>query len=149
MPGDIVWVMGMPEGPKGKRVLTTSGHDGFVDISKNGAPKESDMKYALNFLDLCNTKEGQNILNWGVEGVHYDLNEKGEAARRTFAQDPVEGFNQFMTNVVDGLLIQEALKPVQKRHLEIQAENIQYVGRHPAEPLTSEPMRKRILSWIR
>ena len=57
--------------------MPTSGHAGFVAVS-NGAPKENDMKDA-GFLDLCNTKEGQNILNWGVEGVHYDLNEKGEA----------------------------------------------------------------------
>jgi putative aldouronate transport system substrate-binding protein len=142
MPGDIVWVMGMPEGPKGKRVLPTSGHAGFVAISKNGAPKESDMKDALNFLDLCNTKECQNILNWGVEGIHYDLNEKGEATRRSFTQDPMEGFNQFMTNVVDGLLIQEALQPVQKRHLEVQAENIQYCIGNPAEPLTSDTYAK-------
>ena len=50
-------------------------------------------------------KEGQNLLNYGVEGVHYDLNEKGELKRRTFGQDPLEGFNQFMTNVVSGQLL--------------------------------------------
>jgi putative aldouronate transport system substrate-binding protein len=137
MPEDIVWVMGMPEGPKGKKILPTSGHAGFVAISKDGAPTEQDMKDALNFLDICNTKEGQNILNWGIDGVHYDLNEKGEATRRTFATDPREGFNQFMTNVIDGLLIQEAMQPVQQRHVEVQLENIPYCVANPAEPLTS------------
>ena len=138
MPDDIVWVMTMPEGPKGRRILPTSGHAGFVAISKNGAPKEEDMRDALNFLDICNTKEGQNILNYGVEGVHYDLNEKGEVKRRVFGQDPMEGFNQFMTNVVDGLLLMESMQPVQKRREEILLENIPYCIANPAEPLTSD-----------
>lgn len=137
MPDDLVWVMGMPEGPHGKRIQPTSGHAGFVAISRDGAPKEEDMKAALNFLDICNTKEGQNILNWGVEGVHYDLNEKGEAKRRTFSQDPMEGFNQFMTNVVDGLLLQEQMQPVQQRREEVILENIPFCIANPAEPLTS------------
>lgn len=137
MPEDIVWVMGMPAGPNGKFALPTSGHAGFVAISKNGAPTEEDMKSALNFLDICNTKEGQNILNWGVEGVHYDLNEKGEATGRTFAVNPRDGFNQFMMNVIDGLLIPQEMKPVQLRHVEVQSENIQYCVGNPAEPLTS------------
>ncbi len=142
MPADIVWVMPMPAGPDGRRAFPTSGHAGFVAISKNGAKTEQDMKDALNFLDITNSKEGQNILNWGVEGINYDLNEKGEATRRTFKADPNEGFNQFMTNVVDGLLIPEALQPVQKRHLEIQAENIPYCIANPLEPFTSDTYAK-------
>ena len=63
---------------KGQKSTTNIRHAGFVAISKDGAPKEQDMLDALNFLDICNTKEGQNLLNYGVEGVHYDLNEKGE-----------------------------------------------------------------------
>ncbi len=143
MPADIVWVMGMPAGPEGKRVFATSGHAGFVAISKNGAPTEQAMKDALAFLDMTNSKEGQNILNWGVEGINYDLNEKGEATRRPFPTgDPNEGFNQFMTNCVDGLLIPEALQPVQKRHLEVQTENIPYCIADPTGPYTSNTYAK-------
>ena len=137
MPANIVWVMPMPAGPKGKRALPTSGHAGFVAISKNGAPDEQAMKDALSFLDMTNSKEGQNILNWGLEGVHYDLNDKGEATRRTFKADPKEGLNQFMTNVVDDKLILEANEPVQKRHLQIQLENIPFCIGNPIEPFTS------------
>ncbi|ANX00285.1 hypothetical protein CSTERLE_01100 [Thermoclostridium stercorarium subsp. leptospartum DSM 9219] len=137
MDDDIVWVMGMPEGPFGKRILPTSGHVGFVAISKAGAPTEEDMRDALNFLDLCNTKEAQNILYFGVEGIHYDLTEEGYVKRRQFDQDPMEGFNQFMTNVVDGLLLMEEMTPVQKRREEVILENIPYCVANPAEPLTS------------
>lgn len=143
MPADIVWVMGMPAGPKGKMVLPTSGNAGFVAISKAGAPTEQAMKDALAFLDMTNTKEGQNILNWGVEGINYDLNDKGEATRRAFPTgDPNEGFNQFMTNCVDDLLIPEALQPVQKRHLAVQAENMPFCVPNPVEPFTSNTYAK-------
>ena len=137
MPDDLVWIMGMVEGPKGKRVTPTSGHAGFVAISKSGAPKEADMKDALKFLDITNTKDGQNLLNFGVEGVHYDFNDKGEVVVRKFDQDPKEGLNQFMTNVTDKLLPIER-KPVQQRTVEVQAENIEYCVGNPAEPLTSD-----------
>lgn len=143
MPSDIVWVEGMPAGPKGKRVFATSGNAGFVAISKAGAPTEQAMKDALAFLDMTNSKEGQNILNWGVEGINYDLNDKGEATRRPFPTgDPNEGFNQFMTNCVDNQLIPEALQPVQKRSLEVQAENIQYCISDPTAPFTSDTYAK-------
>lgn len=133
---DNVWVMGMVEGPKGKRVLPTSGHAGFVAISKNGAPKEEDMKDALNFLDILNTEEGQNLLNFGVEGVHYNFNDKKEVVTIKFDPDPREGLNQFMTNVVDKLYPLEQ-KPIQKHALEVQRENMNYAVANPAEPLTS------------
>lgn len=131
-----VWVMGMVEGPKGKKVLPTSGHAGFVAISKNGAPKEADMKNALEFLDLLNTEEGQNLLNYGVEGIHYNLTDKKEVVSVKFDPDPREGINQFMTNVVDKLFLQEQ-KPIQKHTLEVQKENLKFAVANPAEPLTS------------
>ena len=42
-----------------------------------------------------------------------------------------------MMNVVEGLLIPQALEPVQQRHLEVQTENIPFCVGNPAEPLTS------------
>lgn len=134
---DNIWVMGMVEGPKGKRILPTSGHAGFVAISKNGAKTEDDMRNALQFLDLLNTEEGQNLLNYGVEGYHYDLNDKGEAVPRKFEQDPREGLNQFMTNVVDKLLPQEST-PIQTEIEKVQADNEEFIIPNIAEPLTSD-----------
>lgn len=131
-----VWVAPMVEGPRGKKVYPTSGHAGFVAISKNGAKTEEDMRDALQFLDILNTEEGQNLLNFGVEGVHYNFNDKKEVVSVKFDPDPREGLNQFMTNVVDRLYLQEQ-QPIQKRALEIQNENIDFAVANPAEPLTS------------
>lgn len=139
---DNVWVMGMVEGPKGIRVQPTSGHAGFVAITKSGAKTEADMLDALNFIDLTNTVEGQNLLNFGVEGVHYDLNDKGEVVARKFEQDPREGLNQFMTNVVDRLMPVEQT-PIAARVLEVQKENMAFVVGNPCEPLTSNTYADR------
>lgn len=136
---DNIWLFGAVEGPMGKRVLPTSGHAGFVVITKSGAPTEEDMRDALSFLDFTNGEEGQNILNYGIEGIHYDLNDKGEVVVRTFPQEenPMEGLNQFMTNVVDRLLPLEQT-PLQARINEVQKDNIELVVANPCEPLTSD-----------
>lgn len=134
---DNIWVTGMVEGPQGRRVLPTSGHAGFVAISKNGAPTEEDMRDALNFLDMLNSEEAQNLLEYGVEGIHYDLNDKGEVVRRQFEVDPREGINQFMMNVVDKLLPVEST-PIQIQIDKVQKENEEFVVPNPAEPLISD-----------
>ena len=127
----------MVEGPQGRRVLPTSGHAGFVAISKNGAPTEEDMGDALNFLDMLNSEEAQNLLEYGVEGIHYDLNDKGEVVRRQFEVDPREGINQFMMNVVNKLLPVEST-PIQIQIDKVQKENEEFVVPNPAEPLISD-----------
>lgn len=133
-----VEVIPMPAGPDGKiHALPTPGNAGFVAISKNGAPKESDMKDALNFLDKTNSKEAQNLLNFGVQGVHYDLNAQGEVVVKVFDKDPREGLNQFMTNVIDGLLLPQHQIDVQKQSDQVQKDNLKYVVPNPALPLTS------------
>ena len=64
MGDDIVWVMGMPEGPKGRRVQPTSGHAGFVAISKDGAPKEQDMLDALISLTYAIQRRTESFKLW-------------------------------------------------------------------------------------
>lgn len=134
---DNIWVMTMPEGPNGRYVLPTTGNSGFVAITKNGVKNEAALADALNFLDLCNTKQVQNLLNYGVEGVHYDLTLNGEVKVRVFDQDPKEGFNQFMMNVSDKLMTVEQTA-IQKQNTKVQANNVQYVVPNPCEPLTSD-----------
>lgn len=137
---DNVWVMGMVEGPDGvRRVQPISGHAGFVAITKSGAPKEQDMKDALAFLDILNTREGQDLISYGVEGVHYDLNDQGEIVAKTFPnqENPLEGFNQIMMDVADVGTPRALPYPVDRRVEEVQKENIDFVVANPTEPLTS------------
>lgn len=46
-----------------------AGYAGLISVTK--AVSEEDLPKVLKFLDWCNTAEGQNVLNSGLEGVTY------------------------------------------------------------------------------
>ena len=52
-----------------------AGFSGEIVVTK--AVKEEDLPKVMKFLDWCNTAEGQMLLNWGVEGFTYLLDEEG------------------------------------------------------------------------
>ena len=52
-----------------------AGFSGEIVVTK--AVKEADLPKVMKFLDWANTAEGQMMLNWGVEGVTYLLDEEG------------------------------------------------------------------------
>ncbi len=53
-----------------------AGFNGEILIMKK-AVKEEDLPKVLKFLDWCNSPDGQTILNAGLEGLTFDVNEKG------------------------------------------------------------------------
>ena len=52
-----------------------AGFSGEIVVTK--AVKEADLPKVMKFLDWVNTAEGQMLINWGVEGVTYLLDEEG------------------------------------------------------------------------
>ncbi|MBQ7139678.1 MAG: extracellular solute-binding protein [Clostridia bacterium] len=52
-----------------------AGFSGEIVVTK--AVKEADLPKVVKFLDWANTFEGQMLLNWGVEGVTYLLDDEG------------------------------------------------------------------------
>ena len=52
-----------------------AGFSGEIVVTK--AVKEADLPKVMKFLDWVNTAEGQMMINWGVEGVTYLLDEEG------------------------------------------------------------------------
>jgi len=52
------------------------GFAGEILVMKS-AVKEEDLPKVLKFLDWCNSPEGQTIINAGLEGLTYDVNEDG------------------------------------------------------------------------
>jgi putative aldouronate transport system substrate-binding protein len=145
--GEMVWVMGPVANAKGdKKIMVTTGNAGYVAISKNGAPTEADMKHYLTFMDRCNDEIGQNILNYGTEGITYDRNSEGFITMLTADEivkrggtgtDVVSGWNQFMMNTVD-LLYKQNTNPRQIQHEKVFKENLNYAVHNPVIALTSE-----------
>jgi len=52
------------------------GFAGEILVMKKSVSEE-DLPKVLKFLDWCNSSEGQTILNGGLEGLTYDVNEEG------------------------------------------------------------------------
>ena len=99
--GEMVWVMGTVANSNGDRFIRAHpGHNGYVAISTIGAQTEEDLMHHLNFLNLINSPEGQNIVSFGAEGYNWE-NVGGSVRQFTPDEVPagldvVEGLNQFM-----------------------------------------------------
>ena len=53
-----------------------AGFNGEILVMKS-AVSEADLPKVLKFLDWCNTPEGQTLINAGLEGLTYDVDEEG------------------------------------------------------------------------
>ena len=99
--GEMVWVMGTVANRHGdRRIRAHAGHAGYVAISTIGAPTEESRDRHLDFMNMINSPQGQNIVSWGAEGYNW---ENVGGAVRQFTPDEVvpeaevvEGLNQFM-----------------------------------------------------
>ena len=67
-----------------------AGFNGEILIMKKSV-SEQDLPKVLKFLDWCNSPEGQTIINAGLEGLTYEVNENG---RRYTPQDKVDEFTK-------------------------------------------------------
>ncbi len=84
------------------RMVPTVGYNGEVVITK-AVKTEEDMLKCLKFLDWCNSAEGQTLLNWGIEGLTYGMNEEGFRTildeQTQFVQAVQHSLNQLGMNV--------------------------------------------------
>ncbi len=75
---DIIWAM-IPGVKDDDGIMKlwpqNAGYSGVVAITK--AVKEADLPKVLSFLDWCNTKEGQTLLNCGIDGLTYWIYDDG------------------------------------------------------------------------
>jgi putative aldouronate transport system substrate-binding protein len=122
--GKYVGVMGAVANKAGQtRVIAANdGHQGYVAISTVGAKTIQDLAYYLDFMDKCNSADGQTLLNWGVEGVNYTKTADGQAKTIPAAEIPngwnvIEGTNQFRMLSDQGL--PSVLNAYQVKHTEV------------------------------
>ncbi|NEE02862.1 extracellular solute-binding protein [Phytoactinopolyspora halotolerans] len=71
---DKVTMAGNLIGPDGERhSYPTVGFNGFLAISKQSVRTEEELDEILSFLDTLNAKEGQVLLNNGIEGKNFEV----------------------------------------------------------------------------
>lgn len=71
--GDYVLLTAQPEGPNGKHSLPTTGYNGFLAVPKASVKTEDELCAVLGALDALNSKEAQILMNNGIEGVNFTV----------------------------------------------------------------------------
>ena len=61
-------------GVNGVRIIADPGFSGAFMIPKKNVRTEDDLKRILAYYDTISNEIGQNIFEWGIEGIHYSMN---------------------------------------------------------------------------
>lgn len=137
-----IGLLGAIEGYDGKkRTLATSGYNGFFAITKAASTLE-DVRKCLDFLDKLNDPEMMLLLDNGLEGRHYVLNEQGEIVRSTNLEQNLEynDLNQLLTYspYYQSPLINLQQTGLMKRQYELYQENRKYCVKDPTLPFLQD-----------
>lgn len=119
------------------RVLASDGYSGLLMIPKNAVETEEELKKILNFLDLLNSKEGNEILNYGIEGVNYEFDRGDYKELRHSTSYDLISFSEISMNVSKERSIKAKESKFQKDIVEIQSNYENYKVKNPVAPLKS------------
>lgn len=107
------------DGVNGNKVLMDTGFSGHFMIPKQSVENEGDLKKILAYFDKLSEPAGQDIFQWGIEGVHYEL--VNDKPKRT--EDQSEKYTK------DVIAIQQALQ-VSDGSLAMKGELDKYVQKY-------------------
>ncbi|WP_270166741.1 extracellular solute-binding protein [Paenibacillus sp. SYP-B4298] len=133
------------EGDHGKRVFMEGGHNGFYLIPKSSVKTEEHLLRVLKFFDDLAGEEGANLLQWGIEGVHYKLVDgKPEYIDLDKYGKEVGAYSAPLSTLppVD-IALQGDKTRLQQREIDVIAENDQHLVADPSLPLLSETFAER------
>lgn len=132
-------VIGAVEGPKGLRNLPTSGYAGMFLFPKSSNKTEADLKRTLKFMDDICGKEGQILINNGIEGLTFNL-ENGYTVPMQPAASPtlMGGINQIGLGIPDDKSYMVKQTYIREKVRKVQDENIKTAVANPAEPYVSQ-----------
>jgi len=121
-----------------------AGFNGEIVVTKT--VKEEDLPKVMKFLDWANTAEGQMMLNWGVEGITYLVDDEGfrvnvdqyteeMSKNNTIYQ---HSLNQLGMNVAGDLCIPLRTTDLRARYNELNVILTPYAVADPCYPFVSE-----------
>ena len=121
-----------------------AGFSGEIVVTK--AVKEADLPKVMKFLDWVNTAEGQMLINWGVEGVTYALDEEGyRVATSEYTEEMSNNstiyqhsLNQLGMNVMGDLQAPLRQSDLRARYNELNKVLTPYAVSNPCYPFVSE-----------
>lgn len=146
--GDYIAMTGNLLGPDGQRhSYPTIGYNGFLAISKQSVPTEKELDDVLSVLNKLNSKEGQILLNNGIEGKTftvkdgYSLTIEDDAAK--VLKNDVTAFAQIGSGCNGDLAYRnlpagEAEKALDLQRIEFHKQDLQTAVHNPAQALISK-----------
>ncbi|BBI36502.1 extracellular solute-binding protein [Cohnella abietis] len=131
-------VISLIEGPDGARVPTRGVFPPQFLFPKTSIKTEEQLKQILGYMDKLADSTVQNLLKWGIEGVHYEV-ENGKAVR-TDAQRFTQEVSQldFLQYTEYKAATPGTLQPVVEKALKMQVDNFPNAIVNPAQPLISD-----------
>lgn len=133
-------VLGGVTGADGKlHTLPTSGFAGILAIPKSSVKTEEELMRVLGFLDQLNEPEMQTLLNFGLEGIHYNpVGEFVEPIKDTVKlESEVEGLNQMLGFIPEDRAKKVKQTPLRIKQTEVQKANEEFIVTNPAESFIS------------
>lgn len=122
------------------RVRPHLGYSGYFAFPKSEVKDEEELKRILQFMDDCNEEKVFDLMRYGIEGRHYDL-ENGYIIRRTGSDVPreeINDFNQVLTFIDETEGARLVQSDIQDKVDAVQKNNEKYIVTNPAEALLSE-----------
>jgi putative aldouronate transport system substrate-binding protein len=122
------------------RTLPTSGYDGYYVFPKSAVATEDDLDFILGVMDKCNEQEALNLMNYGIEGRNYTLDENGYVVKSddsTLTKEYAD-LNQFATGIIATELSVAYTTDVAEKIDEVYEDNEVWAVANPAEPYVSD-----------
>ncbi len=144
-----VGFVGSLKGPDGElHAHPTDGYSGFLAIPKSSVRTEADLKNVLQFLDKMNSKEVAVLLNNGIEGVNFTVQDnlaatiKPETPEGKVVNTDIKSYAQLGTNVTGNnfYAVKQPSEYEQKvfdDRVKVMAEDIKRAVYNPAAPFVS------------
>lgn len=118
----------------------TDGYSGFLAISKSSVQTEEELHEILSFLDILCSPEGMNLLNHGIEGVSYEVDEEGYLVPlETEEAEALKPFEMGQISMYgDGMLTMKQEGQFPQKRYRLMEENEEKAVFNEAAPLVSE-----------
>lgn len=124
-------------GPQGKRSMGTGGFWGMYAFTKSIKTEEA-LKRVLAFYDYTFSKEGSDLLQWGVEGTHHRL-EDGKAVKgEAYGLENLNGGYKYIGTNILHYGTPPKLNPFEFKLTEAVNANAEIAVFDPVKPLISE-----------
>ncbi|MBM7541565.1 extracellular solute-binding protein [Amphibacillus cookii] len=118
----------------------TDGYAGFLAIPKTSVQTEEELHEILSFLDVLCSPEGINLLNHGIEGVNYQLDDEGYLV--PLETEEAQALNPYTMEQIsmfgDGMHRMKAEGELPKKRYQLMEDNEDYAVFNEAAPLVSE-----------